>query len=234
MMSVASRANLDRDRDEVAGMFDETAPRYDLMNDVMSLGRDRAWRREVVRALAVSPGERVLDLAAGTGTSSVPFARAGAAVYPTDLSMGMLRTGKQRQPHLEFVCGDATHLPYGDRVFDATTISFGLRNVEDTLGALRELRRVTRDGGRLVICEFSRPTWAPFRWVYQSIYLTRVMPLMSRVSANPVSYDYLADTILAWHDQPHLAELMAKAGWGRIAWRNLTGGIVALHRGQAI
>nr|WP_119715972.1 demethylmenaquinone methyltransferase [Propionibacterium ruminifibrarum] len=234
MRTVASRANLDRDRAEVAGMFDETAPKYDLMNDVMSLGRDRAWRREVVRALAVAPGERVLDLAAGTGTSSAPFVRAGATVYPTDLSMGMLRTGKQRQPRLEFVCGDAMRLPYGDGVFDAATISFGLRNIEDTLGALRELRRVTRDGGRLVICEFSRPTWGPFRWAYQSVYLTHVMPLMSRVSANPVSYDYLAETILAWHDQPHLAEIMERAGWGRVAWRDLTGGIVALHRGLAI
>lgn len=234
MSDVARRANLDRHRDDVAGMFDETAPRYDLMNDVMSLGRDRSWRREVVRAVGARPGERVLDLAAGTGTSSAPFAAAGALVYPTDLSMGMLRTGKQHRPGLAFVRGDATRLPYGDGVFDAATISFGLRNVEDTLGALRELRRVTRVGGRLVICEFSRPTWAPFRWVYERLYLSHVMGLMSRVSANPISYDYLAETILAWHDQRRLAELMEQAGWDRVAWRNLTGGIVALHRGWAV
>nr|WP_043122122.1 demethylmenaquinone methyltransferase [Propionibacterium acidifaciens] len=230
---MARRADLDRHRDEVAGMFDETAPKYDLMNDVMSLGRDRSWRREVVRALAIRPGERVLDLAAGTGTSSAPLAAAGAAVYPTDLSMGMLRTGKRRRPELAFVRGDATRLPYRDGVFDAATISFGLRNVEDALGALRELRRVTRPGGRLVICEFSRPTRPPFRWAYQRVYLPHVMPRMGRASANPMSYDYLAETILAWHDQPHLAALMERAGWDRVEWRDLTGGIVALHRGRA-
>ncbi|WP_399553288.1 class I SAM-dependent methyltransferase [uncultured Propionibacterium sp.] len=215
-------------------MFDETAPKYDLMNDVLSLGQDRLWRRGVVRAVAARPGERVLDLAAGTGASSAPFARAGAAVYPTDLSMGMLRAGRRRRPELAFVRGDATRLPYGDDVFDAATISFGLRNVEDTAGALRELRRVTRRGGRLVVCEFSRPTRSLLRRAYQDVYLRHVMPLMSAVSANPESYDYLAETILAWHDQAHLAELMERSGWGRVEWRDLTGGIVALHRGRAI
>lgn len=215
-------------------MFDETAQRYDLMNDLMSLGQDRIWRREVVQAVDAQPGDVVLDLAAGTGTSSAPIAACGATVIPTDLSMGMLQVGKQRQPELSFVRGDATALPYRDDSFDAVTISFGLRNVEDTLGALRELYRVTKPGGRIVICEFSTPTWTPFRWLYKDFYLPKVMPLASRVSSNPQSYDYLVESILAWPAQQRLADLMAEAGWRHIAWRNLTGGIVALHRGFTV
>lgn len=214
-------------------MFDQVAPRYDLLNDVMSLGQDRAWRRQVVRAVNARPGENVLDLAAGTGTSSAPFAAAGAHVFPTDLSMGMLVTGKQRQPGLSFVQGDATALPYRDGAFDAVTISFGLRNVEDIAAALRELRRVTRPGGRLVICEFSTPSWAPLRTIYKEFYLARVMPALSRLGSDPESYDYLIESILAWPTQPVLADMMADAGWSRIAWRNLSGGIVALHRAWA-
>lgn len=214
-------------------MFDQVAPRYDLLNDVLSLGQDRAWRREVVRAVDAHPGEYVLDLAAGTGTSSAPFAAAGATVFPTDLSMGMLRTGKERQPGLSFVRGDATQLPYRDGVFDAVTISFGLRNVEDTARALRELRRVTRPGGRVVICEFSAPVWGPFRKLYQDTYLRQVMPLLSRISSDPESYDYLAETILAWPSQRELADMMATAGWAEVEWHNLSGGIVALHRAWA-
>lgn len=230
---MVTRATLEKKRDQVAGMFDQVAPRYDLLNDVLSLGQDRAWRREVVRAVNARPDENVLDLAAGTGTSSAPFAAAGAHVFPTDLSMGMLVTGKQRQPGLSFVRGDATALPYREGAFDAATISFGLRNVEDTAAALRELRRVTRPGGRLVICEFSTPTWGPLRTVYKDFYLAHVMPLLSRIGSDPDSYDYLIESILAWPSQRVLADMMAEAGWSRIAWRNLSGGIVALHRAWA-
>ncbi|SER93808.1 demethylmenaquinone methyltransferase / 2-methoxy-6-polyprenyl-1,4-benzoquinol methylase [Propionibacterium cyclohexanicum] len=228
-----TRATLEKKRDQVAGMFDQVAPRYDLLNDLMSLGQDRAWRRQVVRAVNARAGENVLDLAAGTGTSSAPFAAAGAHVFPTDLSMGMLVTGKRRQPGLSFVRGDATALPYRDGAFDAVTISFGLRNVEDTAAALRELRRVTRPGGRLVICEFSTPTSTPLRMVYKDFYLATVMPLFARLGSNPDSYSYLTESILAWPAQQPLAEMLAAAGWSRIAWRNLSGGIVALHRAWA-
>lgn len=140
------RATLAKRRADVAEMFDAVAGRYDLTNDVLSLGQDRVWRRRVTQAVGARRGERVLDLAAGTGTSSVPFAEAGAQVVPTDLSLGMLTVGKRRRPDFWFVAGDALRLPFGDGVFDAVTISFGLRNVEDTAAALAELRRVTRPG----------------------------------------------------------------------------------------
>jgi demethylmenaquinone methyltransferase/2-methoxy-6-polyprenyl-1,4-benzoquinol methylase len=211
-------------------MFDDVAARYDLTNDVLSLGQDRLWRRAVVRALDVRAGERVLDLAAGTGTSSEPFAAAGAEVAPTDFSLGMLRVGKARRPDLAFTAGDATRLPFADGVFDAVTMSFGLRNVADTGAALRELLRVTRPGGRLVVCEFSTPVWAPFRTVYVN-YLMRALPAVARrVSSDPESYVYLAESIRAWPDQSALASVLQQAGWGDVAWRNLTGGVVALHR----
>ena len=211
-------------------MFDTVAARYDLTNDVLSLGQDRLWRRAVVRALDVRAGERVLDLAAGTGTSSEPFAAAGADVVPADFSLGMLRVGKRRRPDLAFTAGDATRLPFADAAFDAVTISFGLRNVVDTDAALRELLRVTRPGGRLVVCEFSMPVWAPFRTVYVN-YLMRALPAVARrVSSDPESYVYLAESIRAWPDQTALARVVQRAGWGQVAWRDLSGGIVALHR----
>ncbi|SER16249.1 demethylmenaquinone methyltransferase [Microlunatus flavus] len=225
-----ARATLAKRRADVATMFDHVAERYDLANDVLSLGQDRAWRRAVLEAVGARPGERVLDLAAGTGTSSEPFAAAGATVVPTDLSLGMLRVGKQRRPALSFVAADALQLPYADASFDAVTISFGLRNVEDTQAALAEMRRVTRPGGRLVVCEFSAPVWAPFRVVYTE-YLMAALPRIARaVSSNPAAYVYLAESIRAWPDQVHLAERIGAAGWRDVAWRNLTGGVVALHR----
>ena len=138
-----SRATLDKRRGEVAAMFDRVAARYDLANDVLSLGQDRAWRRHVVDAVEPRPGQLILDLAAGTGTSSEPFTSSGARVIPTDLSLGMLLVGKLRRPQLSFVAADALRLPYADASFDAITISFGLRNVEDTAAALT--RDATRD-----------------------------------------------------------------------------------------
>src|SRR3954452_5270614 len=212
-------------------MFDGVARRYDLTNDVLSMGQDRRWRTAVVRAVDARPGETVLDLAAGTGTSSEPFERAGAFVVPCDFSQGMLRVGKQARPHLQFVAGDGTRLPFADDTFDAVTISFGLRKIVDADAGLREMRRVTRPGGRLVVCEFSAPTWGPFRTIYTE-YLMRALPPVARaVSSNPEAYVYLAESIRAWPDQPALAERLRKAGWSKVAWRNLTGGIVALHRG---
>ncbi|GHJ92960.1 demethylmenaquinone methyltransferase [Streptomyces sp. NE5-10] len=212
-------------------MFDGVAANYDLTNDVLSLGQDRRWRKEVAKAVDARPAQKILDLAAGTATSSQPFARAGAYVVPCDFSLGMLRVGKQRHPWMPFTAGDGTKLPFRDDVFDAVTISFGLRNIQDTEQALRELYRVTRPGGRVVISEFSHPTWAPFRTVYEE-YLMRALPPVARaVSSNPDAYVYLAESIQSWPDQPALAALLQKAGWSKVAWRNLTGGIVALHRG---
>ena len=228
-----TRADLDKDPADVAAMFDGVARRYDVTNDVLSLGQDRRWRGAVVRAVAPRPGERILDLAAGTGTSSRPFADAGAVVVPCDFSQGMLEVGKQARPQLAFVAGDGTRLPFADGVFDAVTISFGLRNIVDPDAGLRELRRVTRPGGRLVVCEFSSPTWTPFRTVYVE-YLMRALPPVARaVSSNPEAYVYLAESIRAWPDQAALAARVEGAGWRDCAWQNLSGGIVALHRATA-
>ena len=226
-----TRAQLDKKPADVAAMFDAVARRYDLTNDVLSLGQDRRWRKVVVAAVDPRPGEVVLDLAAGTGTSSQPFADRGAHVVPCDFSLGMLRVGKRARPRLGFTAGDATRLPFADDTFDAVTISFGLRNVSDVDSALAEMARVTRPGGRLVVCEFSHPTWPPCRTVYTE-YLMRALPSVARrVSSNPDAYVYLAESIRAWPDQPALAHRVTASGWDAVGWRNLTGGIVALHRG---
>jgi demethylmenaquinone methyltransferase/2-methoxy-6-polyprenyl-1,4-benzoquinol methylase len=231
--TAASRATLAKRRADVAAMFDRVAARYDLANDVLSLGQDRAWRRLVVDAVTPKPGQLILDLAAGTGTSSEPFHAAGAIVVATDLSLGMLRVGKRRKPALDFVAGDALHLPYAEASFDAVTISFGLRNVEDPVAALREMRRVTRPGGVLVVCEFSTPTWGPLRALYDN-YLVAAIPRIAKlISSNPAAYRYLAESIMAWPDQAGLATRLADAGWRAVEWRNLSGGIVALHRAWA-
>ncbi|WP_431982511.1 demethylmenaquinone methyltransferase [Streptomyces qinglanensis] len=226
-----TRASLEKKPHEVAAMFDDVAARYDLTNDVLSLGQTRLWRRAVADAVDARPGERVLDLAAGTGTSSLPFVEAGAFTVPCDFSLGMLREGKRRHPWMPFTAGDATRLPFADAVFDAVTISFGLRNVSAVDTALAELLRVTKPGGRVLICEFSHPTWAPFRTVYTEYLMRALPPLARRVSSSPDAYVYLAESIRAWPDQPALAARLRDAGWGRVAWRNLSGGIVALHRG---
>ena len=225
-----TRADLDKAPTDVAAMFDDVAARYDLTNDVLALGQTRRWRRAVVDAVQPRPGDRILDLAAGTGTSSVPFARAGAVVVPCDFSLGMLSVGKQREPYLPFVAGDGMNLPFADAVFDAATISFGLRNIHDRQEGLRELLRVVRPGGRLVVCEFSHPSWGPFRTAYTEYLMRALPPVARRTSSNPEAYVYLAESIRAWPDQRALAADIASVGWSRVQYRNLSGGIVALHR----
>ena len=225
-----ARAELDKQPTDVRRMFDAVARRYDLTNDVLSLGQDRRWRRDVIQAVAPEPGDLVLDLAAGTGTSSEPFVECGATVVPCDFSLGMLQVGKRARPGLAFTAGDATRLPFADDTFDAVTISFGLRNIVDPLAGLREMLRVTRPGGRLVVCEFSHPTNSAFRTAYLE-YLMKALPAIARaVSSSPDAYVYLAESIRAWPDQRGLAALIADAGWQAPEWRNLSGGIVALHR----
>lgn len=225
-----TRADLGKRPDEVAAMFDRVAERYDITNDVLAVGQTRLWRRAVVNAVGAGRGERILDLAAGTGTSSEPLRRNGAYVVPCDFSIGMLSVGRQRLPGLPFVAGDALRLPFADGAFDAVTMSFGLRNVEDTAAALAEIRRVTRPGGRLVVCEFSHPSIPPLRTAYTE-YLMKALPAVARrVSSNPEAYVYLAESIRAWPDQQGLGGLIAGAGWVEVEWLNLTGGIVALHR----
>jgi demethylmenaquinone methyltransferase / 2-methoxy-6-polyprenyl-1,4-benzoquinol methylase len=225
-----TRASLDKDPRDVAAMFDDVAVRYDVTNDVLSLGQDRLWRRAVLKAVAAQPGEQVLDIAAGTGTSSEPFADGGVRVVPADFSLGMLRVGNRRRPDLGFTAADAMRLPFADDSFDAVTMSFGLRNVASVDQALSEFLRVTRPGGRLVVCEFSQPVNRSFRKVYAEYLMAAVPTIARRVSSNPESYVYLAESIQVWPAQRELATKIAAAGWGDVAWRNLTGGIVALHR----
>jgi demethylmenaquinone methyltransferase / 2-methoxy-6-polyprenyl-1,4-benzoquinol methylase len=223
-----SRADLDKDPHDVAAMFDGVARRYDLTNTVLTAGQDRRWRRLTREALALQPGERVLDLAAGTAVSTVELRLSGAWCVAADFSLGMLRAGAHRP--VPEVAADALHLPFRDGAFDAVTISFGLRNVADPDVALAELARVTRPGGRLVVCEFGRPTVAPFRIAYYA-GLEHVLPAIARrVSSNPEAYAYLGESIRDWPPQPELAARIAKAGWADVAWRNLALGAVALHR----
>jgi demethylmenaquinone methyltransferase/2-methoxy-6-polyprenyl-1,4-benzoquinol methylase len=230
-LSDVTRADLDKQPHEVAEMFDGVAKRYDLTNTVLSFGQDRGWRRATRAALGLRPGERVLDVGAGTGVSTEELGRSGAFAVGADLSTGMLLAGRKTRPTIPLVAGDALQLPFPNEAFDAVTISFALRNVVDTEAALRELARVTRAGGRLVVCEFSHPTNAAFRTVYLS-YLMRSLPAVARsVSSNPDAYVYLAESIRAWPDQAGLAARIGASGpWARVGWRNLTGGVVALHR----
>lgn len=225
-----SRASLNKDPREVASMFDAVARRYDITNTVLSLGRDRYWRRVTRAALDAGPADAVLDLAAGTAVSTQECARSGAWCLAADFSVGMLHAGRSRA--VPKVAADATRLPFGDGVFDAVTISFGLRNIVDHVAGLREMARVTRPGGRLVVCEFSTPTVAVLATAYKE-YLMRALPRVARaMSSNPEAYEYLAESIRVWPDQPTLAGQIGEAGWAQARWRNLTGGIVAVHTAE--
>jgi demethylmenaquinone methyltransferase / 2-methoxy-6-polyprenyl-1,4-benzoquinol methylase len=225
-----TRAQLDKQPGDVAAMFDGLADRYDLLNDVLSLGQDRRWRRIVARAVAAGPGERVLDLAAGTGTSSRAFTGAGARCVACDFSLGMLQAGASKPAtRVSFVAGDALALPFGAQSFDAVTISFGLRNVADADAALTEMLRVTRPGGRLVVCEFGHLPGRRLNALYER-YLAAALPLVARrLSGHSDAYSYLAESIAHWPAQPELARRIGAAGWQAVRWRNLTLGVVALH-----
>jgi demethylmenaquinone methyltransferase/2-methoxy-6-polyprenyl-1,4-benzoquinol methylase len=222
-----TRAGLDKDPREVAGMFDDVARRYDLTNSVLSFGLDRYWRAVTARTVRAAPGERVLDLAAGTAVSTAGFARCGAFAVAADFSPGMLAAGSRRA--VPRVAADALALPFAGEVFDVATVSFGLRNFTDTAAALAEMRRVVRPGGRLVICEFSTPTLPAFRVVYFR-YLMRALPaIAAAVSSDAEAYRYLAESIRDWPEARELGRLIADAGWSEVEWRDLTGGIVAVH-----
>ena len=228
-----NRADLHKDPSRVSGMFDQVAPAYDRTNTVLSMGNDRFWRAATTRAVAPRAGQRILDLAAGTGASSVALARSGATVVAADFSPGMIAEGRRRHggiANLSFVQADATDLPFADGEFDAVTMSFGLRNVNDPKKALAELLRVTRPGGRLVICEFSHPPSPAFNGLYR-FYNDRVLPVVAKaISSNADAYDYLNESIRDWPDQPTLSAWIREAGWADVAYRNLSLGIVALHR----
>jgi demethylmenaquinone methyltransferase/2-methoxy-6-polyprenyl-1,4-benzoquinol methylase len=224
-------------------MFDQVAGRYDLVNDVLSLGQDRWWRKVVAKAVGARAGERVLDLAAGTGTSSVTFTAAGAACVACDFSLGMLRTGMARlgapgaranpgagpPGPVRFVAGDALRLPFGDRAFDAVTISFGLRNVADPDAALAEMFRVTRPGGRLVICEFGHLPSPRLDAIYGRYLMAALPAVARRLSPAGDAYEYLAESIRNWPSREELAQRIGGAGWSAVRWRDLTLGVVTVH-----
>lgn len=225
-------ADLSKEPRDVAAMFDGVARGYDRTNTVLSVGNAALWRVATVRAVDPQPGERILDIAAGTGTSSVALAKTGANVIALDFSQGMVEQGRLRHPDLEFVQGDAEKLPFADDEFDAVTISFGLRNVQHPEQALAEMYRVLKPGGRLVICEFSRPPVAILRAGYHA-YLRYVMPLVvGAASSNPQAYRYLFESIKDWPDQGVLSQWLRAAGFSRVGYRNLSFGVVALHRGR--
>lgn len=227
-------ADLSKKPEEVSAMFDDVAKGYDVTNNVLSAGNAYLWRIATTRAINPQPQERILDLAAGTGTSSVALAKSGAHIVAADFSPGMIEVGKRKHGHnplIEFVEADATALPFEDNSFDAVTISFGLRNVVEPQKGLAEMFRVTKPGGRIVVCEFSTPTAAPMRAGY-NFYLRKVMPAVAKISSsNTDAYTYLADSIADWPNQSTLATWVKKAGFKDVAYRNLTGGVVALHRG---
>jgi demethylmenaquinone methyltransferase/2-methoxy-6-polyprenyl-1,4-benzoquinol methylase len=229
-----SKADLSKQPAQVAAMFDQVSTRYDRTNAVLSVGNAALWRVATTRAVAPRAGETILDVAAGTGTSSASLARNGATVVAADFSEGMIEVGRARQagnPFIRFVQADATDLPFEDDSFDAVTISFGLRNIVDPKKALAEFFRVVKPGGRVVVCEFSQPPLAPIRTGYRA-YLKFGMPVLARLaSSNPAAYEYLMESIQAWPDQRALAGWLREVGFERVAYRNLTAGIVALHRG---
>lgn len=212
-------------------MFDDVAEHYDAANSLLTVGIQGYWRRAVTRIIDPRPGERILDVAAGTGASSAPLAAVGADVTASDFSQGMIEVGRERHPELEFVQADVTAMPFADNSFDTVTISFGLRNVQDTAAALREMARVTRPGGKIVVCEFSKvttPVVAPaYHW-----YIKHVLPAVAGALSrdNKDAYKYLVASIDAWYAPSALSELMLANGWIAPQFRRLTAGIVAVHR----
>lgn len=232
------RPTLDKDAALVQRMFDRVAPRYDCANALLSFGSDQHWRRVAAAALAPRPGERILDVATGTGRLAREIQAAGAEAVALDFSWNMLDAGARSEraaglPRLAWVNGDGTRLPFADDVFAGATIGFGLRNLPDPKAGLSEFARVVRPGGRLVVLEFSTPTATWFRTLYRR-YLVGALPRVAEVvSSDPAAYRYLADSILAWPDQQGLAAWLSAAGWLAPRWQNLSGGIVAVHHATA-
>ena len=223
----------------VAGVFDSVAKNYDIMNDVMSMGLHRIWKKVALDTSGVRAGHRVLDLASGTGDLAARFsAMVGAQgkVVASDINPNMLKVGRERLTdrgivgNIEYVQADAEALPFPDNYFNFASISFGLRNVTHKEAALASLYRVLKPGGRLMVLEFSKPLEA-LKPIYDT-YSFKLLPLMGRLIANDEdSYRYLAESIRMHPDQETLKEMMAEAGFERCEFMNMSGGIVALHKG---
>jgi demethylmenaquinone methyltransferase / 2-methoxy-6-polyprenyl-1,4-benzoquinol methylase len=223
----------------VRGVFDSVASRYDVMNDLMSLGLHRAWKAYAVQVARLQPGQQVLDVASGTGDLAMAFARAlqaqgGGAVVATDINEAMLNEGRQRLADaglsLPTVVADAEHLPFESARFDVVTVAFGLRNMTDKAAALQEMARVLKPRGRLLVLEFSQVA-KPLRKLYDW-YSFQVLPrLGQQVAGDAHSYRYLAESIRMHPNQAELKALMQRSGFGHVDVHNLSGGIVALHMG---
>ncbi len=227
-----TRAGLEKNPGEIAAMFNDVARRYDFMNTLLTGGLVKTWRKSAVRALEIVPGEKILDVAAGTGTSAAAYAAAGAQVVACDIAREMIARGRRRYPGIEFRTADAMNLPFADESFDAVTISYGIRNIPDPKKALGEMLRVTKPGGRLVVCEFSKPVNPLFARLY-ALFLRRLMPRLSALfSSDAPAYDYLAESIACWYGQREFGSLIREAGWSDVYCKNLTNGIVALHRAR--
>jgi demethylmenaquinone methyltransferase / 2-methoxy-6-polyprenyl-1,4-benzoquinol methylase len=225
---------------KVAGVFHSVASRYDLMNDLMSGGIHRLWKRFAVETAAVRPGHSVLDIAGGTGDLSIAFSRlvgTEGQVVLADINDSMLRVGRDRLidkgvvGNVRFLQTDAQALPFADNTFDCITIAFGLRNVTDKEKALASMHRILKPGGRLLVLEFSKPTSKLLGKLYDA-YSFKVLPAMGKLVTNDAdSYRYLAESIRMHPDQMTLQTLMENAGFANCEYFNLTGGIVALHKG---
>jgi len=210
--------------ESVERMFDRIAPVYDLMNRVMTAGLDQRWRRATVKAV-VRPGDHVLDAACGTGDLAIIAAKAGATVTGLDFSERMLERARRKAPELDWVRGDLLALPFAEASFDAATVGFGVRNVADLAGAIAELRRVVRPGGRLAILEITRPR-GPLR-VFYWLWFDRIVPLLGKVLPGGEAYTYLPASVRRFPGPDELAAQMA--GFSDVQYRLFAGGIVALH-----
>jgi demethylmenaquinone methyltransferase/2-methoxy-6-polyprenyl-1,4-benzoquinol methylase len=224
----------------VRGVFDSVASKYDVMNDLMSMGIHRLWKRQAIEMSGAREGQQILDLAGGTGDLSIQFARivgARGRVVLSDINASMLQNGRERLinegvlGNVEFVQINAEQIPFPENSFDCVTISFGLRNVTDKEQALRSIHRVLKPGGRLLVLEFSKPTNETFRSLYD-FYSFNILPKIGKVVADDEeSYRYLAESIRMHPDQETLRGMMDEAGFSRTEYFNMTGGVVALHRG---
>ena len=226
-----TKADLNKAPGDVSAMFDQVAKNYDRTNDLLSFYQSRHWRKAVRRAVNPLAGQRILDVAAGTGTSSMALLVPGGEVVAADFSKGMIEQGKKQHPELSFVFADAMKLPFQAAEFDVVTISFGLRNVEYYQKALQEFHRVLKPGGKLVVCEFSKVR-GPLGLLYK-FYLRFVLPVVARVfSSNPEAYTYLSESIEAWPNQKELEQNIRSAGFKNVSYKNLSFGVVALHTGE--